>query len=126
MGPSATATDTEKNGMPRFAFTDPSIGSTTTRIVPPPLTSRTPASSDTTREAELLDRAQPVEDALLGARVDRRRLVAALALAQDGLPLLAGRQLDEQVADVLDRGAAGVEPGPLTSGWNSSPETSFG
>ena len=31
--PSATAIDTEKNGMFRFAFSEPSIGSTTTCVV---------------------------------------------------------------------------------------------
>src|SRR6266487_125168 len=43
--PSATATEKEKNGIPRFALTEPSIGSTTTCVEPLP---RRPASSDTT------------------------------------------------------------------------------
>src|SRR5579872_1383772 len=42
VSPSATAIDSEKNGMPRFAFSEPSIGSTTTRVLPLP---RMPASS---------------------------------------------------------------------------------
>src|SRR2546421_100169 len=43
-GPSATAIETLKNGIPRFALSDPSIGSTTTSVVLP---STVPISSET-------------------------------------------------------------------------------
>ena len=74
VSPSATAIESEKNGMPRFALSEPSIGSMTTRHAP---------------AAELADllgddrRVEPVEareDHALGGGVDRRRVVAALAL----------------------------------------------
>src|SRR2546421_5325554 len=42
--PSATAIETLKNGIPRFAFSDPSIGSTTTTVESP---STKPTSSET-------------------------------------------------------------------------------
>ena len=73
-----------------------------------------------------LDFLQPREDHLLGRRVDRSRLVAALAVADDRLPLGARRQLLEHAAHVLDRLAAEREPVSQHSGRNKSPLTSFG
>ena len=47
VGPSATASESEKNGIARLALTDPSIGSTTTPGGPPAPKARTPSSSET-------------------------------------------------------------------------------
>src|SRR6266545_152902 len=44
LSPSATAIESEKNGIPRFALSEPSMGSTTTRQRPSPTS---PTSSDT-------------------------------------------------------------------------------
>ena len=44
MSPSATAIETEKNGIPRLAFSEPSIGSTTILVGPLP---KMPISSET-------------------------------------------------------------------------------
>ena len=128
--PSATAIETEKNGMLRFAFSEPSIGSTTTCVV-----GDTPerALAELLRdevEVEPLVGVQPLEprdDRGLGRGVDRGRLVAALAGADDGLALVPARHAVEHPLQVADRGAAELEPGLHGSrGWKSSPETSFG
>ena len=76
------------------------------------------------REA-LVERLEPVHDRGLGSRVDRRRVVAALALGEHGLALDACRQLREHRLDVSHRVAADVEP-RLHRGWKSRPEISFG
>jgi len=47
----ATASEKEKNGIPRFAFTDPSIGSTTTWTSPPVPKTLVPSSSDTSTKS---------------------------------------------------------------------------
>src|SRR3989440_4601290 len=46
VAPSATATDSAKNGMPRLAFKEPSIGSTTTCLGPPEPNARSPGSPE--------------------------------------------------------------------------------
>jgi hypothetical protein len=46
VGPSATAIDSAKLGMPRLALRDPSIGSITTCVGPPPAMSTWPRSSE--------------------------------------------------------------------------------
>src|SRR5256886_8512958 len=46
VAPSATASDSAKNGIPRLAFSDPSIGSTTTCVAPPEPNVRSPNSSE--------------------------------------------------------------------------------
>ena len=91
--------------MPRFALSEPSIGSTTTTVAPSP------------RRADLLaddrdpvDQPKPREDRVLGRLVDRGRLVAAFALADDRLALGARRQRGEHGAHVLDARAADREP----------------
>src|SRR6266567_1433814 len=46
VAPSATASESAKNGIPRLAFSDPSIGSTTTCVAPPEPNVRSPSSSE--------------------------------------------------------------------------------
>ena len=100
VGPSATAIESAKNGMPRFAFTEPSIGSTTTRRGRPRRRALAQLLGD---EHEVLaERLEPRDDRRLGCRVDRRRVVAAFAGAQDRLALLRRRQVGENIADVRD------------------------
>ncbi len=76
------------------------------------------------REA-LVERLEPVHDGRLRRRVDRGRVVAALAQSQHGLALDAGRQLREYRLDVSHSVAADVEP-RLHKGWKSRPEINFG
>ena len=110
--------------MSRFAFSEPSIGSQTTRQGFPEPKTRSPSSSETSVKL-LVELLQPVHDRRLRRRVDRGRVVAALAGLEHGLALDAGRQLRQHRLDVADRVAADVEP-RLHSGWKSSPEISFG
>jgi hypothetical protein len=77
VAPSATASDSEKKGMSRLAFSEPSIGSQTTRQgAPEPKTALAELLRDE-REV-LVELLESVDDGRLGRRVDRRRLVAAL------------------------------------------------
>ena len=76
--------------MPRFAFTEPSIGSTTTRRPPPLPNVRTPSSSETSVRSARARRG--VHHDVLGGGVDRRRVVAALARAENRLALGARGQ----------------------------------
>src|SRR6185437_7200671 len=46
VAPSATASESAKKGIPRLAFSDPSIGSTTTCVGPPEPNVRSPSSSE--------------------------------------------------------------------------------
>src|SRR2546429_2466753 len=46
VGPSATATDSAENGLPRVAFSEPSIGSTITCVEPPEPNARSASSSE--------------------------------------------------------------------------------
>src|SRR5438046_3335375 len=46
VAPPATATDNAKKGIPRLAFREPSIGSTTTCAAPPDPKARSPSSSE--------------------------------------------------------------------------------
>ena len=62
------------------------------------------------REAGALDRLQPLDHGRLGRGVDRRRLVAALAGADAGLALDAGRQCVEHATHRRRRVAADPEP----------------
>ena len=95
-GPEATASESEKNGMPRLAFRLPSIGSQTTVTPSPP--------SPKTRRPELLrDQREAERNGLehldhrgLRRGVHRGRLVAPLAVAHPRLPLEPRRQLPER------------------------------
>ena len=105
VAPSATASEREKNGIPRFAFTEPSIGSTTTVSAPPAPKSRSPSSSETSVKSRP-ERLEAPHDGVLGRRVDRGRVVAALAGAEDRLALDARRQLGEHRVEVAHARAA--------------------
>ena len=124
-GPSATASESEKNGIPRLAFTEPSIGST--------IDAHRPARAEGAL-AELLrdeqeirlERLEPGDHRVLGRCVDRRRVVAALTAPQHRLPLAAGRELGEDEVDVRDAVAAEAEPVDGHTGWKSRPLVSLG
>src|SRR4051794_31151559 len=60
VSPSETAMESEKNGMPRFALSEPSIGSTTKRGRPTPMR---PTSSETTAPAASRTRARMTSSA---------------------------------------------------------------
>ena len=90
--------------MPRFALSEPSIGSTTTSVELP---STNPDLLGDDRDAE---RPEAREDDALGGLVDRGRLVAAAAAADHRLPLDARRQVGEHAAHVLGGGTAEGEP----------------
>ena len=108
--------------MPRFALSDPSIGSTTTSgSASPP---RRPTSSETTSAGSIAD---PSEDHVLRGLVDRGRVVAAEPRAHHGLALDAGRQAFEHGLDVRDRGPAQLQPiSHSSSGSIRRPDVSFG
>ena len=127
--PSATASESEKNGMSRFAFSEPSIGSQTTRHgAPVPKTALAELLGDE-REV-LVEVLEPVHDRRLGRGVDRRRVVAADAGLEDGLALDPRRQLGEHGLDVADRTRgrrrATASSARRQTGWKSRPEISFG
>ena len=88
-----------------MALSEPSIGSTTILVGPSPMM---PTSSETMVVPSMPWRRSRITR--LRGRVDRGRLVAALAVADDRLALVARRQLDEHAADVLDRVAADRQP----------------
>ena len=85
VSPAATASENEKYGIPRFAFTEPSIGS-----------SDYPARAARAEDAlaELLGDEHEIlvqlreagDDGVLGRLVDRRRIVSALADAGGPAP----------------------------------------
>ena len=108
-----------------MAFTEPSIGSTTTRVG---------AARAEDALAELLrdehevgvERLEPGDDGGLGGRVDRGRVVAALARPEHRLALDARRQLREHEVDVGDAVAAELEPVGAHTGWKSRPLVSLG
>ena len=64
--------------MPRFAFTEPSMGSTTTCRAPPAPNVRSPELLGHEHEV-LAERGETLDDRVLGRLVDRRRVVATLA-----------------------------------------------
>ena len=97
--------ESAKKPMPRFAFSEPSMGSITTNVAPSPID-----AGFFGNDRQTVDLFEPSEDRALGCRVDRRCLVAALAGADDRLTVGAQRQLDEHAAHVLDRRAAEAEP----------------
>ena len=110
--------------MSRLAFSEPSIGSQTTRHGPPLPKVRSPSSSETSVKSPSSCSSLRTT-ASFGSRVDRGRVVAAHARLQHRLALDARRQVREHDPDVLDRGPADLQPG-RHSGWNRSPEISFG
>ena len=110
--------------MPRFALTEPSIGSTITRSG-----SARPedALAELLRDEREVSsvRLEPGDDGVLGGGVDRGRVVAALPRAQHGLALGTGRKVVEDGLDVGDARPAEVEPVAHT-GWKRRPEVSLG
>ena len=70
-------------------------------------------------------RVEPRYDRQFGGLVDRGRLVATFAVADDALALGARRHLGEHRAHVLRGGATDREP-VRHRGWKSRPEGSFG
>ena len=68
---------------------------------------------------------EPLDHHALGRVVDRGRVVAADAGAQDRLSVGAGGQPLEDHAQVANRAAALLQPIRQT-GWNSSPLKSLG
>ena len=124
MPPSATASESEKNGMSALG-----VQRAVDRIdddapgLPAP---EDPLAELLGDEREVLvERLEPVHDRGLSGGVDRRRVVAALALGEHGLALDSGRQLGEHGLDVADGVAAHLEP-RFHRGWKSRPEISFG
>ncbi len=81
--------------------------------------------ADLLRDDRHVEVAEAGDDRVLGRLVDRGRLVAAEAGADDRLALDAGRQLLEHALHVRDRGATDGEP-VGHSGRKSRPEVSFG
>ena len=96
--------------MPRFALTDPSIGSTTTVRGPPAPKMRVPSSSET-RTKSPLERPESVDDGVFGRLVDRSRVVPSFPTAEHGLTLGACGKAVEHSANVADTCPAGLEPG---------------
>ncbi len=116
----------------RFAFSEPSIGSTTTRSVGRVAERALAELLRDEVEVEPLLLVQPLQagdDRVLRRSVDLGRLVAADAGAEDRLALDPRRHAREDAAQVLDRGAAERQPLVVrhgSSGWKSRPETSLG
>ncbi len=79
-----------------------------------------PTSSETIATSR-----EVTQDGLLGEMVDQRRVVAALAPAEHGLPVGPAGALGEHGAHVGGGRTAGGEPVGHT-GWKSRPERSFG
>ena len=73
---------------------------------------------------------EPRHRQALGAVVDRRRVVAALALADHRLAVIPGRQLQQQPAHVGGDGLAELEPAAVghsaASGFSRKPVASLG
>ena len=93
----------------RFAFSEPSIGSTTTRSVGERAESALAELLRDEVEVQPLLLVQPLQagdDRILRRCVDLGRLVAADARAEDGLALDPRRHAREDAPQVLDRGAA--------------------
>ena len=70
--------------------------------------------------------AQAPDDDRLRRRIDRGRVVAALADPKHRFPLGARRKLGQHVVDVRDDRAADPEPVRHATGWKSRPESSLG
>ena len=106
--------------MPRLALSEPSIGSTTTSGQPCAADAADLLRDDRARSSRTRARIR-----VLGGPVDRRRVVAAEAFADDRLALDARRQPLEHGVDVRDSGPTELQP-VSHSGSNSRPDVSFG
>ena len=127
-GPSATARDSAKYGMPRLAFSEPSIGSSTTRVS---LVAEGPLAELLGHEREVVpcrvQRLEPPHDRRLRSRVDRSRVVAAEPRPDDRLAVGARRQLGEHAAAGRRPPAAQTSSQTwLKARWKSRPESSLG
>ena len=113
--------------MPRLAFTEPSIGSTTTRSGPP---APNDALAELLRDEDevAVERLEPRDDRVLGGRVDRRRVVAALARAAAPARARPASAAREDGLDVRDarRGRTRASRSRLIPGGRAGRETSFG
>ena len=109
VGPSATASENAKKGIPRFAFTEPSIGIDDDAPRPACAEVRSPSSSDTSTKSSP-SAASRSTDGVLRRLVDRRRVVAADAELEHRLALDSRRQPLEYAFDVLDAEPTRLEP----------------
>ena len=126
VAPSATASENEKNGIPRLALTEPSIGSTTTRRVAT-RAERALAELLGDEDEVLLERRETLDDGVLGGLVDRSGVVSAVSASQHGLALDPRRKPLESLTDVGDAQPAGGEPvGHKSRGWKRRPDSGFG
>ena len=115
--------------MPRLALRLPSIGSQTTVSAVAAVAEDAPAQLLRDEGEARRNPLEPGDDRRLGRGVHRGRLVAALAVADTGLALQAGRQLVEHPADGRCRVAADLEPvgaGHSSKGERRSPLVSLG
>ena len=107
--PEAIAIDTQANGRPRFALTEPSTGSITTRASaePPPIAT-SPRSSDTAVSGT--PNASSSRKIASSAALSTRGRVAALALAVGDRALGGAGQRAHGVASRVRGAAAEIEP----------------
>ena len=109
-----------------MAFTEPSIGSTTTLVSASGAEHALPELFRYEHEV-VAEGSEPLDDRVLRRLVDRRRVVASLSALQHGLAFDARRQSLEHVADVRDTEAARLEPrGHVVTGWNRRPDRGLG
>src|SRR5712691_44738 len=121
VGPEATAMESAKNPMPRFAFSEPSIGSITTNVAPSLIT---PASSETiVRPSTFSNRARitrsaaasiavvsspPFPDPTTGSRSERRGNSASTPRTSSTAARQRGSQSVKRVEEQA-RGQLGIE-----------------
>ena len=127
VGPSATAIESAKKGIPRLAFTEPSTGSTTTqrRAAVAEAALAELLGDERERLPARMQPLQPLDDLALGRLVDGGGVVAADTGPEDRLAVGPCRQPVEDLAQVADGAAALLEPVDHT-GWNSRPVNSLG
>ena len=114
--------------MLRFAFSEPSIGSSTTQTCGSSPKRRSPSSSETSVKVWPVV-VQPLEqrdDRRLGRGVDRGRVVAAHARADDRLALGPRRQLASTRRTSSTAARQNSSQRSSQPGWKSRPETSLG
>ena len=125
VGPSATASESEKNGIPALR-----VHRAVDRVDDDPQR----AAGAERALAELLrdehevraERLEPRDDGVLRRSVDRGRVVAALAGPEHRLALVPRRQPLEDRLDVRDAVATEPEPVDGHTGWKRRPLVSFG